>query len=84
MRKSHGLFFTHLFIQQSKIFLEGLLYAKVLWVKERSMNILESRHGLIKLIKVNSRGREIKTQLVAISPRVKESNASFRTQGGPL
>ena len=50
MRKKHGLLFTHLFIQQLKVCLEGLLYAKVLWVIERIMNILESRRELIRLI----------------------------------
>ena len=42
------------------------------------MNALESRLELMKLIKVNSRGREIKMQLMVITPLVQENNARFR------
>lgn len=48
------------------------------------MNVLELRFGIIKIVKVNSRGKETKLQLLAIPPPVPTPGAgkhvSFRIQ----
>lgn len=49
---------------------------------EISMTVLESRLGLIKLIKINNSGKKIKMHIVVISPRLQGNKASFQDSRG--